>query len=471
VCPFSLLKNLRAKNTLATDAKGLRTLLNYVIAPLALIWAGADPSVATQLSLEESLRQAVGAQPMLQASVSRAQQAQGQLTEARSIYFPQLNFSAQVLEGTVNGSPASYVSWSDLARVGSGQRDANRQQGALSTLMGFGAHYDLLDFGYASATVRAAQDNAAAAHSSAQQALQDTLLRVAQAYFKAVAARDSLEVAKHSESRAQAHHAMAQAGVRSGLKPRIDLARADAELARAHLSVLRADRDRQISLAALQTAIGWRPRELELSDVLSVDSLPIPVEQALHLALQNRPDLAAATARTHVAQQFIKVATAGHFPKISATGSANLRGFEQAPKTFNWDVGLVLSLPVFSGFLVEGQRQEARAVMAAQQAEQTVLADAIWYQISEAHSSLIAAQFSVPAAEKQVAAAHDNLEQAEARYKEGLGNIVELADAQTQYATAQFESVESYLNFALSDVQFKYAYAGLISPDGEKNSW
>jgi outer membrane protein len=451
------------------DRKGCVALLNCLVVPLALLCVGANQPVASQLSLAESLRQAVSAQPMLQASISRAQQAQGQLTQAKSLYFPQVNFSAQALEGTVNGSRASYVSWNDLARVGSGQPGADRQRGSLSTLIGLGAHYDLLDFGYAGATVLAAQENAAAAHASAQQTVQDTLLRVTQSYFKAVAAKDSLEVAKGAEDRAKFHHDMAQAGVQSGLKPHIDLARAEAELAMANLAVLRSERDRQIALAALNTAIGWQPRNFLLCDILTADTVPVSEEQALQLARENRPDLAAATAKARMAAQFVTVATAGHFPRLAATGSANVRGFEQAPQTFNWDVGLVLSLPIFSGFLVEGQRQEARAAMAAQQAEQKILADAVWYQISQAHSSLLAAQSSIPAAEKQVAAAHDNLEQAEARYKEGLGNIVELADAQNQYATAQFESVESHLNLALSGVQFRHAYAGLVAPDTGKN--
>ena len=437
----------------------------------ALVLVLATPlTTASTLDLNEAIRQAAHNQPLLQSYRQKTVGARARLTQAQAILYPQAAFAVQALESTANSSPITYLSMPDFVSVGTrptgsdGARNPSTPE--ISTLMGFGVHYQLLDFGASRGAIDAAQGSADAADDMAQQALQDAILRVSQAYAQAVAAEEERTVALDILQRAQTHHALAAAGVDSGLKPRIDLARADAELAAANLTVIRAQNNVLVSRSALDTAIGWAPMQTyTLAPLPDASGPTLTQEQALDTAMQARPDLMAIAAEQRAANGRVVAARSGHFPVILATGNVSLRGLQSWPDTFNWNAGLVLTLPMFSGFAVQGQQDEATARLAELHARARATHDAIVYQVRQAHSTLLAARDAVLATRTQVTGALANLTQAEARYKEGLGNIVELTDAQSQYVSAQLGLVQSRLSAALSAVQLTYAYAGLRVPE------
>ena len=54
-----------------------------------------------------------------------------------------------------------------------------------------------------------------------------------------------------------------------------------------------------------------------------------------------------------------------------------------------------------------------------------------------------AAKATITAAEEALANARDQLSLAEARYKQGLGSVIELDDAQVAYTTAAAQAVQA----------------------------
>src|SRR5690349_9876361 len=104
------------------------------------------------LSLDEAIRQAVAAQPLLQSFKQQKLAARARVTQAASIEYPQVNAVGQALEATGNTRPLSYLSMPDFAAVGA-QPAGSAAAGApyapaFSSIVGLGAHYQVLDFGY-----------------------------------------------------------------------------------------------------------------------------------------------------------------------------------------------------------------------------------------------------------------------------------------------------------------------------------
>jgi outer membrane protein TolC len=335
----------------------------------------------------------------------------------------------------------------------------------VASLAGVGAHYDVLDFGYTRGTVGAAQARLESDQQLEKQTLQDVLYRVTAAYFDALAAQESLGVAQDTLKRAQEHDNLAQARVKGGLAPPVDLPRSQAEVQAARLSVIRAQNGLAVSRAALDTAIGWAPSETyELVRPLE-DARPVPeAAAAADQALSARFDLAALQAQERAAGMQRMAANSGHFPRLTATGSLNLRGFGAPPTLFNYDVGLLLDVPIFTGYQVTGQVQQAEAQLAELQAREVALRDAVGYQLRQARETLLSAREAVEASGAQVEAAGASLRQAEARYKGGLGSLVELTDAEAQLNTAQLGLVQSQLAASLSRAQLDYALGQLRLP-------
>jgi outer membrane protein len=434
---------------------------------LVILVLAVDAPSPRVLTFEEALHQAAEHQPLLERYRQERASSVARAAQLRSLNYPQVGIGLQTLAATSNNSPISYLSMTDFARVGNlGGAAPGSAMPGLSTLVGVGAHYLVTDFGATRHSIEAADASAGVAAYQAGQALQDVLLRAAVAYFQCEAAHETLEIARESLKRADQHHALAAAGVRTGLKPKIDLSRSDAELAAARLDLIRAQNAVAVCHGALDAAMGWWPGEYELAPLPAVEEAPepIPDEAASELAIRARPDLLALGLEEAGAEAQYRAASSGYFPRLLATASASLRGYNEAPKTFNWDVGLVLSVPVFNGFLTQGQEDEATARLAATRAQVRVARDAMTFQLRQARATVVASREAVRASSAQVVSTLANLEQAEARYREGLGNIVELADAQVQYATAQLGLVQSRTLLAISSVQFKHAYAGLITP-------
>lgn len=435
-----------------------------MIALVALLLA-AEPA---PLTLDEALRQAVAHQPLLQSVKHRQEIAAAQLVQARSVEYPQVSGAVELLGATANNTATSYLTPTDFARVGT----RPRAEAGLSSftpfvdsLAGIGAHYDLLDFGYTRGTVGAAEASVEAGTADAQQVLQDVLLRVAVAYFDALAAEQALAIARDALTRATQHDALAQAGVRTGLKPPIDLARSQSELQAAKLAVIRGQNSARVAAAGLDTAIGWVPDHAYVLVAPAVDERPVPEEPAaLQAALGSRFDLQALHAQEQGLALQELTARSASYPRLLATSSVSLRGFDGLPQTLNYDLGLVLTVPLFTGFQATGQEQEAAARLAELRAREAGLRDAIAFQLRQARETLASAREAIGAAEAQVHAAQVGLSLAEGRYKQGLGNIVELTDAQAQSEAAQLGLVQSRLNAAVSRVQLEHALGTLRSP-------
>jgi outer membrane protein len=253
--------------------------------------------------------------------------------------------------------------------------------------------------------------------------------------------------------------------VKSGLKPPIDLFRSDAEVQAAKLGVIRSQNSAQVTLAGLDAAIGWVPSVPYALVAPTEDQRPIPEEPAaLDAAMGGRFDLQALHAQEQGADLLQLSARSAAYPRLLATSSLSLRGFDGLPQTFNYDVGLVLSVPLFTGFLAQGQEQEAQARLAELRAREQALRDAIGYQLRQARETLSSAREAILASQAQVAAAKAGLALAEGRYKQGLGNIVELTDAQAHFDAAQLGLVQSRLTAAVSRVQLDHALASLRAP-------
>jgi outer membrane protein TolC len=119
------------------------------------------------------------------------------------------------------------------------------------------------------------------------------------------------------------------------------------------------------------------------------------------------------------------------------------------PKTANWDAGLILSWPIFD----QSVRARAETSARLEQARRSELDDLearLRSTVQQVYVALDAATQALPTLEKAVLAGRANYDQANARFKAGLGTAVELADAQDLLAAAE-------VNLALG--RFEYARA------------
>jgi outer membrane protein TolC len=179
--------------------------------------------------------------------------------------------------------------------------------------------------------------------------------------------------------------------------------------------------------------------------------------------MNNRPDLAAVQASVREKQAELKEAKSEFFPEISATGQVFrfwVRPDGQASEFFtNYLLGVQLQVPIFQGFtLINAVRQasaELQSAKAALRLQEQIVIDDVW----EAYYMFRTAVQSLEAADVLLQSSLESYDASLARYRSGVGDIIELLNAQTTLAEGRAEQVQATTDIFTS-------YANLINAMG-----
>src|SRR6202041_2414147 len=135
------------------------------------------------------------------------------------------------------------------------------------------------------------------------------------------------------------------------------------------------------------------------------------------------------------------------------TGPSTLTGEGWLPYVPNWDVGLVIEWPIFDG-IVLARRNAAKANEQVAREDLDVVRDQEIATIERTYTAFDVARRALPGLEQAVTAAHANYEQADARFRAGLGNAVELADAEDLRASAEINLALGQFDLARTRAAF-----------------
>lgn len=416
--------------------------------------AGATEAPSLRaMTLPEALAFAAGHQPSLLAARARLEAARRESELPRGYWYPRVGATLQVLAGTANNSTASYFSTSamDLPRIGGTKATPPTNWGPqASTLAGIGVRQELFDFGRISAMSNVFDFAAEAESARADQSRLDLALLVEEAYLGVHVAKAVLRTADAAEQRVRLHRDLAEAGVKSGLRSPIELTRAEADLARFQVGRVRAAGGVDVSRAVFAAAVGVPDPSLDVAGQPPEPS-PAPPDEARARAADRDPGVREAHALRLQQEGITRLVRAELLPDLtlsaglsgraggaSPTSGAVPWGGGWVPDVPNWDIGLLLSWPIFdaaslarASASVERERQRAAEEDLSRQRSSTLVAVST--------ESLRVAAEAVPALQRAAQAAAANYEQAEARFKAGLGSSVELADAESLRLQAEVE--------------------------------
>jgi outer membrane protein len=446
----------------------------------------APPSPPTPLTLSAAIDEALRRRPLLAGDAERIAAAQARVGQARAGLQPRFDVQASATDGPLGAPP---MGLGGLA----GTPIKKHTGGSLNMIL------TLLDFGRVHNTVRARREEAGASAEVLRADQNRVTLEVQQAYLQALQARRLLAVNTQILEQRQLVARQAQTLQQNGLTSRVDVDLAEVNVSQAQLAVVRARNDIETAFAALGTALGRPvPSTADLEDVVPaapilpanaavaptsrsaspggphpaelgtrpaerVGALPMPappaLEEAITAALRDRPELRQASAQVRVYEHLTAAARAGKRPLLTGVGSVGKINpvplFKAGDKP--WAVGVALSVPIFTGGLVEGQVEEARRNANAARESVDELTNVVRQQVTGAVANLAAAEESTRVAAAQAVRAQDALSLATQRYQTQLGSIVELNQAQVAYATAQNDLIRAQYDRELARAALAYA--------------
>jgi outer membrane protein len=410
-----------------------------------------------KLTLEHAIELTLHNHPLGLEMKSEALAANERVGEARAALLPQVYSAADYLRSSDNPiGNTTYLNPGWLPRITGTLHggSANPSQTFSSTnnyLGGVAVQQYVFDFGRVRGLVEERDEEAHVAWFQAQATELDLIFEVAQRYFALLAAGQKVKVyQKAIEQRSEQFHA-AQVKASANLTPQIDVLTAQAALARAQTDLLEVSDERDIARVALNNAMALdrNAPDYELADVLTYQPVSGGLESFFTSAIASRPDLHALEAAARASGAQIKQARSDYFPSVGATAGYSAMG-TGLPAANNFNVGLMVTWPIFNGFSTTHHVEEAKATQNAIKYSIEDLEQHIWLDVKSAYLQLQTSVEVIHQAEATLAASSGQLELADKRYNAGLGNIIELTDAERFYIQDDAAYVDALYGYSVA---------------------
>jgi outer membrane protein len=207
----------------------------------------------------------------------------------------------------------------------------------------------------------------------------------------------------------------------------------------------------------LRTAMGIpEAPDFLLIDTFDRKSLSVNENDILRQAYASRPELHSVWAQQKAAAERVSELQKYYFPSVTGNAQYNWTGREY-PLQEGWVVGVVLTVPLFDSILTTAQVGEARANQQRLTAEEENLRQQITLEVRRSLLELRRADESIRVSEQTEVEARENLVLAEGRYQTGVGNIIEVTDAQTSLTSARANTIQALHNSRIALAQLEKA--------------
>ena len=401
------------------------------------------------LTLRQCIDIALGKSPIIIASANTVDVGRSLVGQARANYYPQVSAVGGYSRiKSLNSSSASL----------SPSTDGSYSQYSGSVVV----NQTIYDFGRTSSSVNISKFNLDASQANLD-ATQNTITQtVKQTYYGVLQAKRNRDVAADVIKQFQLHLDQAKGFYDVGTAARIDVINAEVNLTNAKLSLINAENALKIAWVNLNIAMGIPDAPAyAIEDNLSFQPYALSLEDATAKAFENRPDLKSVVAQRRAAEENISLQKSGYLPILAGSASFTQLGpGDNVPPTqsqYEWNAGVTLTFPIFSGFLTSYQVAGAKSNLYVLRANEEILRQQTLLAVRQAFLNLQAAEASIPTAELALKQAKENLDIANGRYGAGVGSPIEVSDAFATYITAQASYNNALYNYKIAQANIEFA--------------
>ena len=306
---------------------------------------------------------------------------------------------------------------------------------------------------------------------------QETMIRVASAYFNVLNSIDSLNAARAEEKAIGKQKDLAKKRFEVGLAAITEIQETQAAY---DLTVVsRISREAQLDSAkeTLNSIVG---KEITLLSPLKENfeiSLPDPLDREswVTLGLKNNLQLKSAKFQREAAKHSARAATSNHLPQIDIVGrvtkstskQGKFGGFIQNPlfgvEQDTRQYAIQFNLPLYAGGSISSARRQAFANYDRAK-EQTIYTErSIIRDVRSNHFGVQTQVANVTARKQALASAESALEATQIGYEVGSRNTVDLLDSQKRLFQAQRDYASSRYEYIIAMLRLK-ASVGSLNP-------
>ena len=218
----------------------------------------------------------------------------------------------------------------------------------------------------------------------------------------------------------------------------------------AKLNYIKAKNTIDMAYAQLNNAMGLPEyATYDVNDKFDSKAYSLSFDDAIQKAYETLPEYLAAKKKADASKLLIRSSKRAFAPDINAFGSYTSGG-KSAADDYGYQFGAQLQYTTTNLYLLKKQVEEARATYKKDAADLEKTRQNVYLEVKQAYIQLNNAKESVPVARLSMQNAEEQYNLASGRYKVGLGDVIELKDAETTYRNAQLDYYNSLLNYNIA---------------------
>lgn len=300
---------------------------------------------------------------------------------------------------------------------------------------------------------------------------QQLMLRVTDAYFNVLLAKDNLEFASAEKRAIERQLDQTRQRFSVGLTAVTDVHEAQAQFDQALAREIQAQNAVEIAYEALREITG---RSHQNINVLNTDLFePVTPEPAtarswVNLAQERNLELLVSRSGLEIADQRIELARTGHYPTISLSASYGNRDIDFGDRSANGldqtQIGLQLNLPLFRGGRTVASTEQARNEYVAISQTLEENRRAVERRVRSNFLDVVANISTISALEQAVVSAESALNATQAGFEVGTRTIVDVLDSTRNLFNARRNLSQARYAY-IQDILSLQQAAGTISED------
>ncbi|MCM1264903.1 MAG: TolC family protein [Candidatus Gastranaerophilales bacterium] len=402
------------------DSDLVEPIVNTRVDENLTIQGGVQNSL--EVTLEDCLKFALGNNPRIQAAIQDVFASDARIRQAWSAWFPQISWQTGYTR-------IRQLQLSDVFGRNLVFNYYTLGQLSLSEM--------LYDFGVTQnqVTIRKLENEQYKITLTAT--INEVICDVKNAYYNLLYTFEQKRVAEEMVKRYDLFYQQAKGYYTAGTNPKVDVTIAEVNLSNSKLALIEAENAVDIAMARLNNTMGLPyMNKYSVQDKLRYKPCDITLENAVEVAKEARPDYKLATVKIETARQNLQLTKKAWVPQLTVEGQYQIGG-ATFTSNYGYNFGAFLNFPTINGMLIKNEIKEAKSLHSKEIANAMTTQNDIYLEIQNAFYSLREKRNKIPVSTLNVKQAKENYELSFGRYRAGVGNPIELKEAQVQLQDAE----------------------------------
>ncbi|MCE2402597.1 TolC family protein [Candidatus Poribacteria bacterium] len=339
--------------------------------------------------------------------------------------------------------------------------------------LGLTGRYTLWDNGQREVNYAQAKEGLVSTTSRNEGIKQGLILQITQAYYDVLKDTELVKVSLDVLERSRENTAQTVALEEAGVLIPADVATARVREANSELGLVNNQNSLQISQATLPRLMGLDPGLLITVAVDesfqmylergTIEKIDITVEEAIQVALENRPEFKETEAQIKQQQWSLTLSKLQRWPRLGAdvNYNVNLDDYLHERQNFSdfrsWSVGASLNFTLFDSGVLGNRVKELNMQLEQARENASDLERSVALGVRQSYLNLKRSETAVEISNTQVVNAQLSLDVIQGRYKVGKAILLEVLDAQTSYAQALTNQVNAFYDYKIARVRLQDA--------------